>query len=500
MMKLIAFLFIAPFLYLNAQNLTAKEIDKVIENSKLLLSEGHADEYIKISEDIIKNSEKIHYLKGVTTGYYRKSLAYYFKRDFYQSLDCTEKALNANPRNISPLFKARLYQIEGQNYEALSLIEESIDSYKKMLLNSKKITDYASNYTYRSIANHDLATIHIKHNRDFDSGYYYYLKIYKLLDNNQKYNNLALAALLSKSALSLSKIKEMKGEPDSSSYYRNKSIDFLKKIEDTATIDIAQTTTYQNLAKILYDIKDYEKSKKFNNQYTDIANKTDIIEYKHNGYELKYQLSKVLNMDNDSVLSRDSKDYEIIRDSLEEIDNVNVKESLKSLVGKNKSQLKRETNRSRYFSAAVVALIFLLIFSAVYFRYYFKNWKKRKDGIINEKENKVLNLESKINSAFDDVIQLAKENSPHFLARFCEVYPDFHENLLKYSPDLHSSEITFCAYIKLNFSTKEIARYTFVAPKTIQMRKYRLRKKFNISSDVDLYVWIKNFEVPSHFV
>lgn len=46
--------------------------------------------------------------------------------------------------------------------------------------------------------------------------------------------------------------------------------------------------------------------------------------------------------------------------------------------------------------------------------------------------------------------------------------------------------------IWLGFSSKEIAQYTFVEHRSVQNKKNRLRKKLNISSDVDLYLFFKN--------
>ncbi|MBN9337366.1 MAG: hypothetical protein J0I88_05890, partial [Chryseobacterium sp.] len=71
-----------------------------------------------------------------------------------------------------------------------------------------------------------------------------------------------------------------------------------------------------------------------------------------------------------------------------------------------------------------------------------------------------------------------------------EVYPDFCNKLQMTYPDLLNSELAFCAYLKLNFSTKEIATYTFTAIKSVQNRKNRIRKRLNIPSEEDIYIWI----------
>ncbi|HFK5586333.1 TPA: hypothetical protein ACGZ92_002543 [Elizabethkingia anophelis] len=88
---------------------------------------------------------------------------------------------------------------------------------------------------------------------------------------------------------------------------------------------------------------------------------------------------------------------------------------------------------------------------------------------------------------YDKLILLAKRNDSSFLVSFQELYPDFITNLLNINPDLESTELAFCALLKLNFSSREIADYTFIQIASVQQRKRRLRKRLNIPVDVDVY-------------
>ncbi|WP_223607895.1 hypothetical protein [Chryseobacterium sp. OSA05B] len=92
----------------------------------------------------------------------------------------------------------------------------------------------------------------------------------------------------------------------------------------------------------------------------------------------------------------------------------------------------------------------------------------------------------------DEIMALAKENSPRLLNKFRLVYPDFFDKITNVQPNLKNSELIFCIYLKLNFTTKEIATYTFVTPKAIQNRKNRIRKKLSIPSDLDIYKWFND--------
>jgi DNA-binding CsgD family transcriptional regulator len=41
--------------------------------------------------------------------------------------------------------------------------------------------------------------------------------------------------------------------------------------------------------------------------------------------------------------------------------------------------------------------------------------------------------------------------------------------------------------LKLHFSSKEIADYTFVQHRSVQQKKYRIRKRLNIPGEEDIY-------------
>ena len=103
----------------------------------------------------------------------------------------------------------------------------------------------------------------------------------------------------------------------------------------------------------------------------------------------------------------------------------------------------------------------------------------------------------------DNLLQISYENriasqteeakNPIFLKQFAEVYPDFIQRILYKHPQLSKSELTLIAMIFLNFSSKEIAEYTFIQHRSVLTNKSRLRKKMQLSSYMDLYRYIKSF-------
>lgn len=61
-----------------------------------------------------------------------------------------------------------------------------------------------------------------------------------------------------------------------------------------------------------------------------------------------------------------------------------------------------------------------------------------------------------------------------------EVYAEYLETLLSNHPDLTKSEVRLCCFIKMGLSTKEIANLLNILPKTVEMSRYRLRKKLGL--------------------
>ncbi|WDF46667.1 tetratricopeptide repeat protein [Chryseobacterium sp. KACC 21268] len=153
--------------------------------------------------------------------------------------------------------------------------------------------------------------------------------------------------------------------------------------------------------------------------------------------------------------------------------------------------------KNLYFIIAGLIIFFIvkMYFTIKYFKRFRRERQKRVRTKIHliAKEKELDQLESKVNDAFAEVLELAKCNDSSFLSRFKEVYPDFYSNLNKTYPEMTSGQLRFCALLKLNFSTKEIANCTHISVRSVEMKKSRLRKQLNIASDVDLNNWMINF-------
>ncbi|MCT3772620.1 helix-turn-helix transcriptional regulator [Elizabethkingia anophelis] len=105
--------------------------------------------------------------------------------------------------------------------------------------------------------------------------------------------------------------------------------------------------------------------------------------------------------------------------------------------------------------------------------------------------NKELNkkttiIQDLVQNKVKEISELAEQKSPLFLEKFQLFFPDFIPALLKINPDLVPSELQMCALIKLEFRTKDIAICTDSTVKSVESRKYRVKKKLHIPGDVNI--------------
>ncbi len=99
-----------------------------------------------------------------------------------------------------------------------------------------------------------------------------------------------------------------------------------------------------------------------------------------------------------------------------------------------------------------------------------------------QKLNEVIN---KINTN----ISLEK-NWQDFKIHFENVYPGFFNHISKKFSNLTPKDIKLCAYLRMNFSTKEIAQLLNITPGSAEISRIRLRKKMNLAKETNLVKFI----------
>lgn len=70
------------------------------------------------------------------------------------------------------------------------------------------------------------------------------------------------------------------------------------------------------------------------------------------------------------------------------------------------------------------------------------------------------------------------------------IHPNFFEKLKNNFPDLSINELKLCAYTKMNLNGKEISRLLNINPSSVQISRYRLKKKLGLPEEVNFTDYI----------
>ena len=88
--------------------------------------------------------------------------------------------------------------------------------------------------------------------------------------------------------------------------------------------------------------------------------------------------------------------------------------------------------------------------------------------------------------------KLIKENISHdddwhkFAQNFDVVYENYLKRLAERFPQLNINDQRLCAYLKMGLSSKEIAPLLNMSYRSVEMARYRLRKKMELRREVNL--------------
>jgi DNA-binding CsgD family transcriptional regulator len=107
---------------------------------------------------------------------------------------------------------------------------------------------------------------------------------------------------------------------------------------------------------------------------------------------------------------------------------------------------------------------------------------KIKEELIKTKDlkdiKKVLNhIDSSLNN---------EEDWAFFEKAFNHADKDFFKKIKEHHPNLTPSDLRLCMYLRLNLSSKEIAPLLNITPRSVEIKRYRLRKKISLATDKSL--------------
>ena len=117
------------------------------------------------------------------------------------------------------------------------------------------------------------------------------------------------------------------------------------------------------------------------------------------------------------------------------------------------------------------------------------------------KKNEFLNnIKNELKSAKDGslpyVVKLIDKNLNNtddwklFEEAFNNADKDFLKKMKVIHPKLTPNDLRLCAYLRLNLSSKEIAPLLNISPKSVEVKRYRLRKKMGLAHESSLTNYI----------
>jgi hypothetical protein len=457
-----------------------------------------ADNFNKKFQDIdeLKTAKSAHILAEKIGNDKRKATSsYYIARSLFnlglqkESLSYVERMDSEKYLSKNPVQKALFEELKAYLYRSLNLNSQSKKEFKTAFsLLENNNSEEAVEIRSRIYAN-------LAQNTPNTDSTLIYLNLQKQELKKLPENKHYLAFCEHYNYLGNMYLQEKKS--DSALYYYKKSYQFKQKYKDPVLYE-----QYYMFGFYYQEGKQYNKALEYYlKAYENMRKYTSDLRYFSNIYAQISFLYKQLG-DN-----KKQKEYENLKkqtdDKILEEQNRNIEYALNMILKDKEKELEKSENKK--YAWITGGILLLIIIFIVVFNILRKNLKHKetlitevhstlqeKEEIISQKTVETEELQLKVNDAYHEVTELAKKNDPSFYFRFQEVYPDFHKKLMEFSPGLRTSELILCAYTFLGFNIKDIADYTFKSVNTIRNRKQNLRKKFGLSGEQDMGIWLRN--------
>jgi tetratricopeptide (TPR) repeat protein len=445
----------------HSQTYSLAELDTI--NSQYRIH-GDKEDAVNFNLRTLHHYKEAYDIEGTVGAYINLANLLCTLHRYKESLSYLDEAKAYEVDIKNPVLKSRLYNEYGRNYSLLGLYKRSNISLNSAIRYGQEISDirqkkYYLNYSYY------WKWYNFDYMGDTDS-----------LHRIRKINTFMFASEpLIDIRIAEKYIKE-NTHLDSAEYY-------LSQAEHLA----AKNPTYQQaLVKQIFGNlyskrKDYKTALDYYYQSLAIYQKMNREIDIKDSYKFISQTYRALN-DNDKATAYLEK-YTALNHAI----NADGKKAL-DIAFKNLTQEKEKADKKSKLLYLIIFGIILLSIAVIYF--ILKRYIKKENEIVKKQSIETKRLKDKINISFDEIIHLAQTGNPFFLTRFKQVYPDFYDKLLMQEPDLTEHDIKLCAYLKLNLSNKEIAQYENVTLRAIQTKRYRLKKKMQLTPDVDLTKWI----------
>ncbi|MCT2409465.1 hypothetical protein NZD88_18090 [Chryseobacterium antibioticum] len=465
--KVLFFILLLLVFELKAQS-SVTEIDSMqINVFSELVKEGDYNGVIVQERKCIEASKRINYKKGKIRGCINIANVLNAMKRNQESLKFLEIAAIKLKKNEDDELLAYLHYTYGKNYYSLGLYERSIKSFNIALEFAEKIKN-------RKEREKRIYSIY-----DWKRSSFEFLG---MMDSVYSIEHKCMRSPMPMLYITIAERHYKDHNIDSAEYYINKANDllFTKQISLEGKANVLRAFGRLNIEK-----RNYGEALDYLLNSLKITQKTKLRSRDLESYKLIAEAYKGLNnLDKENeYLSKYSK----LNDSLQKEAKAVVNTVIEKMLTEQEENEKR-THRNLYYILFTIVFISGIVIYLIYTRY--KTRQKLKDALINQKVLESEELKRKLDSTYEELTHLAINSDPSFMNRFKELYPEFYNTLTSKYQNLTLNDMRLCAFIKLNFSNKEIAEYDHISLRTVESKKYRLRKKLNLSGDIDFNKWV----------
>ncbi|RKS97586.1 hypothetical protein [Chryseobacterium defluvii] len=472
-----------------------KSIDSLITiaNNKNLIAESGNKEMLRICTEIYYQSKNIGYDKGIMNGIIGMAGAYLYEQNYDEALKKIPEGLVLAEKSEDYLMWSKMLLIQGIAYARLGFEKKSRESLHKSLYIADHFYVGKRRYFLKSAIYNTIA-INLRDDPKTspDSILFYFQKAYE--ESKMEEINPARNIRVGSYALNVAYTYIKQNKLSEAGKYMNEFEELMKNEKDKSLY----IYFYINKGWIENKKKNYTKSIEYFNQSIQL-----IHEYRVFSQELKdiyYGMSEAyLGLDDYKNQALYLSKVKNITDSISIVE----KKILDNTISAQNKDLSKTKNNEVY-TYIIIAVLIIIVACIIYI--YFAASQKRKGKAI---KNDVLPVVEEKDLFADETTQLAKEKQPEkdvqlireliklvqskdksFHLKFSEAFPEFDQKLLQINPALTHSDLEYCALMKLKFETKEIAQYKNVTINSVESKKYRLRKKLNIPTNIDIYTWM----------
>ncbi|VTR27572.1 helix-turn-helix transcriptional regulator [Sphingobacterium thalpophilum] len=458
-----------------------KEIDTILDKTRELQRTVKISAQLESALKALDLSDTYNYDEGKARAHYWAADALFSLGLFKEGFKHIEGLENTKYHGDDIEMQSETHREKGRGYQGLELYQQAIAEYRLQLACTAKLKGENQKKSYM-YAFGNLSTVYDRLGKLDSVQKYLQLELEGLRDLDEKENVLMYVGLYDHlGSFYIKKADLVKAE-----YYLNKSLDLIERYKVPIFFN---TMTY--LSSLEQEKGNIKKSVMWNQR--SLANMREVgawgavsRKYKYLAYFYRYY----------KLGDEQAREYELehawLRDSLEKQDKAVIDSVMIQLVKANEKVSAKKITSSVNISIVIFAL---LVAVTIFFVWRVRRNRKllgQKEEALQETETINRELSEQIGeNKFATLLELAKSNNPEFLALFTELYPEFIQSLKTLDPSIRSTELEFCAMAFLNFTAKNIAEYTFVTVRAVQVRKNRLRKKLGIPSDADFNNWMQ---------